>query len=258
MRIISPFHDYYDSAMATGTDERSVFLRRPEGNALPTGHAMTIWENPLKPWVQRVQAAHVDPFGDMVVGRRQREKTADPGLVLFAGRAYPFMAVQETARDDEPTFVWSLDELVAWLAERGEKLEERRRPWGGKKTDKQRMEEWFACRGADVTEAMAKAHVAIVLIEDHGFVWGRTQKAGQMIINPRLEPYGFARQLDPWTAYQELSMFVEGVLRHPDPVTEPISDQDRLVQHGFDHWSFRKLPEPSAPRKTRKAGKLGG
>lgn len=257
MRIISPFHDYYDSAMATGTDERSVFLRRPEGLALPTGHALSVWDHPLKPWVQRAQASHAGPFGDMVVGRRQREKIVEPGLVLFAGRAYPFMAVQDLLHDHDPTFVWSLNELMAWLAVRGEKLEEHRRYWGSKKTERQRMEEWFAYRGADATDAMAKAQVAIALIEDHSFVWGGARKPGQMIINPRLEPYGFARQLDPWTAYQELSMFVEGVLRHPDPVTEPISDQDRLVQHGFDHWSFRKLPEPSAPRKTRRAGKLG-
>lgn len=251
MRIISPFHDYYDSAMATGTDEQSVFLRRSSSDPLPTGHAFEVWNHPLKRWVERVQGAHLGPFGDMLVGRLQREKTAEPGLVMFAGRLFPFIAVQETAQANDPTYVWTLDELVAWLAARGEKLGERRSFWGDRKTEEERATAWFGWRGHDVTPEMAQAQVALVLIEDHGFRWGRAQRPGELVINPRLEPYGFARQLDPWTAYQELSMFVEGVLRHPDPVMEPITDQDRLAQHGFDHWSFRKMPAPATPRRKK-------
>jgi hypothetical protein len=47
--------------------------------------------------------------------------------------------------------------------------------------------------------------------------------------------------MDPFTLFQELSMFVGGVLpRNPNPMVEITDDKVKVAKHGFDKWSFRK------------------
>ncbi|MBB4861247.1 hypothetical protein HNP46_000058 [Pseudomonas nitritireducens] len=64
-----------------------------------------------------------------------------------------------------------------------------------------------------------------------------------LYINPCLQTYGFQRMMDSITAFQEVSMFVSGVLatakQQPIPHTP-----DRLMAaaKGFDEHSFRKGP----------------
>jgi hypothetical protein len=49
----------------------------------------------------------------------------------------------------------------------------------------------------------------------------------------------FQKVLDPFTAYQELEMWISGVLgQNPQPLE--VSDEVKIQQHGFNEWSFRK------------------
>lgn len=58
--------------------------------------------------------------------------------------------------------------------------------------------------------------------------------------NPCLKNYDCSKILDPYTAYQELSQWVDGALAEPD-APEPLVDKVRIQQHGFDlKTSFRK------------------
>jgi len=62
--------------------------------------------------------------------------------------------------------------------------------------------------------------------------------------NVNLRELGFPKVMDPYTAFQEISMFIGGVLgNHEKEVTE-LTEKDRIQQHGFDKWSFRKMREP--------------
>jgi hypothetical protein len=46
--------------------------------------------------------------------------------------------------------------------------------------------------------------------------------------------------MDPFTLFQELSMFV-GNLPQPGPPMVQITDPDiKIAKHGFDKWSFRR------------------
>jgi hypothetical protein len=64
----------------------------------------------------------------------------------------------------------------------------------------------------------------------------------QIEINPCLREYNFAKIRDPFSAHQELYMFVSGVLNQPERPMVAISDSDKIHKHGFDKYSFRKLP----------------
>jgi hypothetical protein len=56
-----------------------------------------------------------------------------------------------------------------------------------------------------------------------------------------LKRLGFAKALDPYTAFQELSMWIGGVLGGTSPEIVTIKDDKTLIEgHGFDNrFSFR-------------------
>lgn len=75
------------------------------------------------------------------------------------------------------------------------------------------------------------------------FYTGLTPKEGSqppLFVNANLQQMNFQRVKDPYTAWQEISMFLGGVIPRQVPETVEISDKDRIAGHGYDKWSFRK------------------
>ena len=72
----------------------------------------------------------------------------------------------------------------------------------------------------------------------------------KIILNPSLKPFEFAKVIDPFVAFQEIEMYLSGVLGIGEREVVDISDRDRLQGHGFDNtWSFRR---ENHPRKKEK------
>jgi hypothetical protein len=66
----------------------------------------------------------------------------------------------------------------------------------------------------------------------------------KIIYNPVLKKYKFYKIFDAFHAFQELAMFVSGVLGGTSPPMIEIEDKIRLEEHGFDSkTSFRKEKE---------------
>jgi hypothetical protein len=60
--------------------------------------------------------------------------------------------------------------------------------------------------------------------------------------NPRLDRYQFYRKMDAHQTFQEISMFIGGVLSNID-LPEPATNKVKIEAHGFDYKdSFRKGP----------------
>ncbi|MBC8427279.1 MAG: hypothetical protein H8D97_00145, partial [Proteobacteria bacterium] len=77
-----------------------------------------------------------------------------------------------------------------------------------------------------------------------------------LTLNPCLKNYKFFTQYDAYQAFQEISMFIGGVLPRKEPDTVDISDACRSYQKGFDSWSFRKSgPNSKKKAKTTKGDK---
>lgn len=64
----------------------------------------------------------------------------------------------------------------------------------------------------------------------------------KIVLNPILKNYSFTKVKDPFSAHQELYQFVSGYLKSPERDMVTISDEDKIHKHGFNKWSFRKLP----------------
>ena len=82
-------------------------------------------------------------------------------------------------------------------------------------------------------------------------VWERGGSC-YLTVNPMLNKLNFASHVDPYTAYQEIEMFVgnELVLQMDPNINRP----DELVRDskGFDEWSFKRHKEESKKRKKNK------
>lgn len=65
-----------------------------------------------------------------------------------------------------------------------------------------------------------------------------------VIVNPSLREYHFAARLDPYAAWQELSLFLGNtLLLDAPPPPRPIDDALRAHTHGFDKSSFRNTKQ---------------
>lgn len=60
-----------------------------------------------------------------------------------------------------------------------------------------------------------------------------------LTINPKLSDYEFYRILDPYTCYQEISMYLGGLAK-PEKEIPYIDDKIMAQAKGFDKYSFRK------------------
>lgn len=71
-------------------------------------------------------------------------------------------------------------------------------------------------------------------------------------INPCLADLSFQKIFDPFSTFQEINMYLGGVLAQPDKPMIEISDNDKVQQHGFDKNSFRTMKGEKKPRKTNR------
>lgn len=72
------------------------------------------------------------------------------------------------------------------------------------------------------------------------------------IINPNLKDYEFYKVFDSFTAFQEIQMFIGGVLGKNENDIIDISNDDKLQQYGYDKWSFRKEEHQRKSKKRNK------
>lgn len=63
-------------------------------------------------------------------------------------------------------------------------------------------------------------------------------------INHNLKEVEFYKVMDPYAAFQEIEMYISGVLGNSEKEIINISDKDKIMGHGFDYkHSFRKEKE---------------
>ncbi len=218
MRIISKFHDYYDTAAAFGLDTDIVYVRKTiEVEEARRGRSMTLLIHPQN-------------------GTRYEYEN---GHVGFCGQFYPFVEVSYYTSKFHRLIFWSFDELDAWMesVSPGWKIGYKRR----------RSISWPAARFQKHFETKYNTEI----FHTHQVPVFCKMSNGRFTLNPRLQDLEFYRVFDPYQAHQEIAMFVGGVLKQPENNMVQISNEDKIVKHGFDDKSFRKEPG-SKKRKRRK------
>lgn len=94
-----------------------------------------------------------------------------------------------------------------------------------------------------------KAPVFVYNSSNEGVVRYHDDRDKILVVNPILKDYEFYKVIDPVTAFQELQMFISGVLGIGEKEIIEVEDKYKIGQHGFDKHSFRKEPGQKKRRK---------
>jgi len=210
MRIISDFHDYYDVGMQNGIDPQLPY-RRFRCEEIVDLHV---------PWQYRSY------------------KDRDYAIIYFgfAGKIYP--AIEQINDLNETVYDFNLDtinpeffnRIIERCCERVKRREKERKEVLANL--KNHLKQAFAFKDKkEFLDLFEKFQTAI-------FVYKLGSKT--IVINDRLNQYGFQKILPPMHAFEELEMYVGSYLTRPVIEEPPISDKIKAEIHGFDKYSFRK------------------
>lgn len=296
MRIISKFHDYYDTALALGQDSGVVYRREPGLTACTlspdevpwlvkfrtreTGlRSAVVWDKiavakePARPW--RSSLENESDFRWPLV----------EAFVLVSGKAHPVWIAP--GHGDELTAAESvgccrtlggtdLDSLAVYMARRREeqgstlarppgKMDIVARVKGEDSSDRERRQAARAYGEAkvrflerDFTSLHLEVGAPVLLLTSPDALYSGYSKKDcarraeifkdsshnvAVIKNPRLEDLRFQRVLDPFSCFQAISQFIEGVVPGQQMPMVEISDQSKILKKGFDPvYGFRTRP----------------
>ena len=236
MRIISPFHDYYDTALSLGYDPTLIYQRRFETKDL--------------------RADSLDPRICEILDEERYDREFRPRLYVigFCGRLYPVYLVPDFTPSLESLTkkvpqspVMTYENLVAWCDERYGK--DRGRDWERsrlmrslKVLDRQGVEisaDTFRLIGAPIWLALAL-----------NSRWADVRKL-RVFTNFRSFNLDFQKQFGATAAFQEVAMYLGSALARLDESVRTVgSDEVIAQQKGFGPESFRS--NAPSERKTRR------
>jgi hypothetical protein len=229
MRIISKFQDYYDCGLAMGQDDEIVYVRKREESS----KRVTGWYH-----------GRHDRFVERVY------------LIGFCGKIYPLITLTRIVREGTYNNRWNSEEetVFCYSVEDLNECVERFGIRSGKNSRRYEYSEH---------SRMAKNFTANWIKDRKNWwydyktpIWVECIRSGDrtepsLVINPCLKDYKFFRVFDAYTAFQEINMFVGGVLGTAGADTVEIGDEYRLAGHGYNKESFRMSKGAKPNRKNR-------
>lgn len=236
MLIISKFRDYYDASVGFGVDKSIVYEREKK--------VIKSTEFSLDEYIAD---DYIYP-GELVKGTKIL--LHEWRIIGFCGRTYVLLI--EKPKEDkkeidvEPIeYFYGEDALKRVFHNRKEV-----RIFNGK-TEKWRYTEtkefinkWH---NRDFFDFFVSNKVPIFSVKPLN---GSRGHKVDVILNPSLEEYKFFRIFDSYAAFQEIQMFISGVIGTGSPKTLEISNKEKIKQYGYDpQWSFRN---PDPPKRKQK------
>lgn len=250
MLIVSKFRDFYDSvAYQKGVDKTLVYKRElkelkfdPDDRL--KNHKMlysygrdkafpSFNSNNYSSWMRR-------SAGDFKL---------ETFIIGFCGKIYPVckrtdVIKNETGIEDVVSYIYTYDKI----------LEQFETVYKGKNDDwwKSRLSEELSyfktyCERNDVKELFYQYKSPIFTIDN---LIDNIRDNKNLILNPCLKDFEFYKCMDTYQVFQELEMYIGGVLGSNGKDTVEVSDESKIVGKGFDlKTSFRKEPG------TKKRGK---
>jgi len=242
MRIIAKNHDYYDGIMKYGFDPSIIFERKPE-----------IYDN-LEEFDKDLEE-HLSSLFDLFKGCKCSVK---PFAVIFCGKIYLGIKITVKKKCEcqwHCTCGWydsGYTDIYCYNAKEAIKtLEEDdidadyelsgRILIDGKFVDvspEKRVELFFENSNPNKFVTLMIDRKCPILLVENAHIYSTKLKAEK---NAVLKNVKFFKVFDPYTTYQNLSMFIDGVLTKEANPTVEISDKDMVIKKGFDKWSFRKM-----------------
>lgn len=221
MLIVSKFRDYYDVGMRLSMDKSVVYERKTVEVA--------------KGFLAVHKHSSMDSWYGMVIA--------------FCGKFYPFVYRVNDYKIDK--IIWDVEEAVVSLPRSRYRFY-----WDSDRLDSEAGVRKFFDRKYPELENLFHEHRAPIF----GFEpsrnrrWGNQKKElyESLTINPNLKDIEFYKVKDPITAFQDIFMFMSGVIGAPPKPTKPIDDKVMAASKGHDgEYSFKKPPGKRGKNKWR-------
>lgn len=242
MRIISSFHDYYDVGMKYGMDKEVVYIRKTEP-------IYKIEESKLDSKVYTFKYP-------MLLDRRYWGKH----VFSICGKFYIgywmyIPSYEPIAKGIERTaFCYTIDELEreakTWFPTI--KMLDHK-PWRDPRTYREILAWEFSNQGKFLGHELHQKYKTPILFEGC-LDFGKVEKPASLWKDINLKQLEFFRILkDPVILYQDIFMYISGIIGTPENKMAKINNEERVITHGFDlKYSFRKRPNEIQGRKRRK------
>ncbi len=228
MKIISNYKDYYDSSQKYGIDKSILYIRKEE--------IIKLKEKDVK----LPQGMKIEKLDDTL------EK--GKGIIGFCGKLYPYYIFGILNK----IYLNNIKDLNNFVKKKYNKkeiekfylkdLEEKRysiyrKKWFNTNYFTYNMVESYFTKYTgikDTTDFFNKYKVPIFKIEMVA------NDYYELTLNPNLKKLNFMKIMNPFITYQEIEMFISGVIGIKNPQLIDISNEDMIKKKGFDKWSFRK------------------
>jgi hypothetical protein len=238
MRIISKFHDLYDNCMAYGLDESVVYLRETS----------VIFDNSKTSYYQD-QTQH-DLFKKLTSGPRISEHnkkdlkaTFKLITIMLAGKAYGGVEITivKPGQHTIKTTFYDQEGLVKFLAKYDMIYDDLNYKyivrWKRTGADDKSIAQHLELNGdPKFMELAVKLKLPVFMVV-------KDDRYSKVIKDPCLKDQDFYRALDHQTTFQEINMFLSGILAPENHPMVKIEDKYKIIEHGFDKFSFRKPKE---------------
>lgn len=229
MNIISKYKDYYDSVVGqTGIDKTIVFERHIQELTFSVrAKGIKSWWSPARfpsyePSIDKIGSKHFELFvvgfcGKIYIGAKVTSTVAHP---------YRLYETEKLV-----TYVYGIEKIKSSICNymRDDRYFQHR-----KDPNMEHIESFVNKK--DVLELFYAYKTPQFVLYNRG--------EDNLKINGSLKDVQFYKVFDPYQALQEIEMYVTGVLGANNKPMIEISDEHKIVGHGFDpKYSFRKEPE---------------
>jgi len=236
VRVISDFHDYYDSAQQFGQDQTIIYQRKTiQYRADNSSYGVIEVAPPILADTYKKLFARNDDFSlfgvywhnwsGCVTSKVNGTFYYNHGRVIFCGKVYNYI------KFNEHNVFYDIESVKEFFIKN--KIEISQKEYKHRKTTKL----------ADIESTLARKHNTIdeKFFVDNKFICVDFNNS-TITVNPNLSKLQFYKVFDTFQCFQELDTYICGKLSFPQNVMVEIEDKYRIEQHGFDKHSFRKLP----------------
>lgn len=230
MLVVSKFHDYYDPvARSKGVDKTIVYKR--ETVEKEDEKTCKIVKSFLLPSFQRTERIH---------GVISKESSYNMVIIGFCGKFYPMFICYQRSTD------YTTSAKTNYLYDQGfisVILESFNSPKVGRYRHYRPLDKFRDYQEVLKSDTLSNLYTDQKCpVVQFGVVSGICTTPN-LILNPPLKPLNFMTVVEPFTAFQELEMYISGVLGSPEKPMIQISEKDKLISHGMDpKYGFRKMP----------------
>jgi len=229
MKIISKFRDCYDSVLAMGREESIVYVR----------HTTEIDINENFNYLDKLYRDVPDSHVQYKDNGCYYQSTFDPIFFFICGKIYIVYRYVDGHKNLND-ILYTSDEVIDKANEVINKVNDFKSFGRIIYFSKRNLKIAFDKYNGSMYNPLNIKYKTPVIVS---YKEKENKDSIKLISNPKLFEYNFLKMIDPYTLFQEIQMYVGGVLGNNEPNIIEVSDDVKIASHGYNKWSFRNTPK---------------